>query len=262
MNGASVSVIDVSSCGPVCNVTTIDNGLVNEPNLIAITPDGASAFVGGFAAALSVIDTTTNRVVATVEGLTSGPIGLAIGPGDSDDDGIPDSVEGRIDTDGDGVRDSLDTDSDNDGIPDKVEAGPDPAHPVDTDGDGIPDYRDGDGIPDGIRTGHDDDGCAVTPPRSSSLLLFVGVIPLLLTRRLVRGSVSLREAVTTNFLTAEDTEDRGGPQRRHGNSRAASRHPPIPRQMSTRRNWSHASALRYLCVLCVLCGEGRHHRPE
>src|SRR5262249_47378272 len=48
MNGASVSVIEVSSCGPVCNVTTIDNGLVNEPNLIAITPDGASAFVGGF----------------------------------------------------------------------------------------------------------------------------------------------------------------------------------------------------------------------
>jgi hypothetical protein len=66
---------------------------------------------------------------------------------DSDDDGIPDSVEAGdadintppIDTDGDGLPDFIDTDSDGDGIPDNVEC---PSQPcADTDGDGIPDYR-------------------------------------------------------------------------------------------------------------------------
>ena len=193
MNGASVSVIDVASCGPVCNVTSITGGLVDEPNLIAITPDGASAFVGGFSAALSVIDTTTNTVAATVQGLSSSPVGIAIGPGDSDDDGIPDSVEGRIDTDGDGVRDSLDRDSDNDGIPDQVEAGPDPAHPVDTVGDGTADFRDtdsdNDGVPDGAEAGPaDNSGCAVTPPPPFAAVLLVGLVPLLLIRRLARAA--------------------------------------------------------------------------
>lgn len=50
---------------------------------------------------------------------------------DSDDDGIPDLVEGVTDKDGDGVINSLDLDSDNDGIPDLIEAGG-----VDTDNDG------------------------------------------------------------------------------------------------------------------------------
>ena len=69
------------------------------------------------------------------------------------------------DTDGDGVKDSLDTDSDNDSIPDSVEAGPDPGNPVDTDGDGTPDYKDtdsdNDGVPDGavFRGG----GCSIAP---------------------------------------------------------------------------------------------------
>lgn len=102
---------------------------------------------------------------------------------DSDNDGLPDNLEGQgkyikptgKDTDGDGLDDAYDPDnkgtyiapvdtdkdgtpdfreldSDNDGIPDKVEAGKDGANPVDTDGDGTPDYReldsDNDGIPD------------------------------------------------------------------------------------------------------------------
>jgi large repetitive protein len=41
---------------------------------------------------------------------------------DDDNDGIPDATEGTGDTDGDGVTDDLDLDSDNDGIPDAVEA--------------------------------------------------------------------------------------------------------------------------------------------
>ena len=78
---------------------------------------------------------------------------------DSDNDGIPDSVEGNIDTDGDGIPDYLDIDSDNDGIPDAIEGN------VDTDGDGIPDYldmdSDNDGIPDALEapiSGVDTDG--------------------------------------------------------------------------------------------------------
>ena len=102
---------------------------------------------------------------------------------DSDNDGLPDNLEGQgkyikptgKDTDGDGLDDAYDgdnkgtyiapvdtdkdgkpdfreLDSDNDGIPDKVEAGKDGANPVDTDGDGMPDFReldsDNDGIPD------------------------------------------------------------------------------------------------------------------
>ncbi|MDH3382412.1 MAG: gliding motility-associated C-terminal domain-containing protein, partial [Flavobacteriaceae bacterium] len=41
---------------------------------------------------------------------------------DDDNDGILDTVEGLIDTDGDGIPNSLDLDSDGDGIPDNVEA--------------------------------------------------------------------------------------------------------------------------------------------
>ena len=69
---------------------------------------------------------------------------------DDDGDGITNGVEGKKDTDCDGKPDYLDDDSDNDGIPDSVEA----PHgvPVDDDGDGIPNYldteSDGDGIDD------------------------------------------------------------------------------------------------------------------
>lgn len=90
-------------------------------------------------------DTTTNELVVDF---------------DSDDDGIPDTIEGienKIDTDNDGIPDYRDTDSDNDGIPDNVEAGEDPIAPIDTDKDGIPDYRDtdsdNDGIPDSVEAG-------------------------------------------------------------------------------------------------------------
>ncbi len=71
---------------------------------------------------------------------------------DSDNDGIPDSIEAGdpdlntapIDTDGDMVPDFQDLDADGDGIPDASEVGADPLNPVDTDGDLTPDYRDTD----------------------------------------------------------------------------------------------------------------------
>ena len=75
---------------------------------------------------------------------------------DSDDDSIPDVVEGTEDSDDDGTPDYLDTDSDNDGIPDSVEGAEDP------DGDGLPNYldtdSDGDGIPDSVEGTGDSDG--------------------------------------------------------------------------------------------------------
>jgi gliding motility-associated-like protein len=80
---------------------------------------------------------------------------------DSDNDGIPDSVEKGstatpVDTDNDGTPDYRDLDSDNDGISDAVEKGS-TATPVDTDNDGTPDYldldSDNDGISDAIEKG-------------------------------------------------------------------------------------------------------------
>lgn len=65
---------------------------------------------------------------------------------DYDNDGIPNSVEGSVDTDGDGISDQYDLDSDNDGIPDIIEGGG-----KDVDGDGTADSlidSDGDGLVD------------------------------------------------------------------------------------------------------------------
>ncbi len=52
---------------------------------------------------------------------------------DTDQDGISNSTEGTVDTDGDGTPDYQDTDSDNDGVPDSVEA------LMDRNNDGTPD---------------------------------------------------------------------------------------------------------------------------
>lgn len=100
---------------------------------------------------------------------------------DLDNDGIPNSIEGSGDTDGDGVPDQSDLDSDNDGIPDIIEGGGTDANgdgqadsPTDTDGDGLVDQydadnggdpqptddTDGDGIPDFRDVDSDNDGIA------------------------------------------------------------------------------------------------------
>jgi hypothetical protein len=76
---------------------------------------------------------------------------------DTDKDGIPDSVECPVyptdcpDSDADGTPDFLETDSDGDGIDDRDEAGTQaPGILLDTDGDGTPDYRDTDSDDDGL----------------------------------------------------------------------------------------------------------------
>lgn len=58
---------------------------------------------------------------------------------DDDGDGILDSVEGDGDTDGDGTIDRLDRDADNDGIPDRIEMGLPAPSGTDSDNDGIDD---------------------------------------------------------------------------------------------------------------------------
>jgi len=75
---------------------------------------------------------------------------------DSDNDGIPDGVEGDEDVDGDGIANFRDRDSDDDGLPDTVED--DLAYGLDTDGDGIDDGYDVDisGGSDGNGDGVDD----------------------------------------------------------------------------------------------------------
>lgn len=185
MNGDSVSVVDVSSCGPVCTVSTISSDIVKQPSIVAIAPDGGNIYVGGNETELSVIDTSSNSVTGMVEGLSAAPFFIAIGPGDSDDDSVPDAVEGSQDTDGDGVKDSLDTDSDGDGIADSVEAGPDPQNPVDTDSDGTPDYKDtdsdNDGVPDGFVFGGG--GCSISPAGASASFPLYLLIPILIVMR-------------------------------------------------------------------------------
>lgn len=90
---------------------------------------------------------------------TDGDGSLDFRDSDSDNDTIPDSVEGGsspsfpTDTDGDGAFDYREYDSDNDGINDSQEAGNDPFHPVDTDGDGFPDYQDAVNDGDGNEAG-------------------------------------------------------------------------------------------------------------
>ncbi len=75
---------------------------------------------------------------------------------DSDNDGIDDSLEGAGDADLDGIPDYLDSDADNDGIPDSVEG------TADSDSRGVPDYldvdSDGDGVLDAVEGNIDSDG--------------------------------------------------------------------------------------------------------
>ena len=111
------------------------------------------------------------------DGMISAAEATAAGLTDSDGDGVLDALGATpVDTDGDGIADYLDLDSDNDGIPDTVEAqttaGYIPPTNMDTDGDGVDDAydpdsggqfsipvdTDGDGTPDQLDTDSDNDG--------------------------------------------------------------------------------------------------------
>src|SRR3972149_6497146 len=80
----TVSVIDVLPNTVIATVPNVGPG----PSFIAITPDGARAYVTNVGdgdqtgSTVSVIDTTTNAVVATVN-VESRPVDLAITPDSS-----------------------------------------------------------------------------------------------------------------------------------------------------------------------------------
>jgi len=90
---------------------------------------------------------------------------------DSDNDGVPDYIEGfNTDSDGDGVLDYLDIDDDNDSILTSSEHGGDGFNPVDCNTDGVPDYRDPDDDGDGVLTIIEINGDENSPTDSSSLI--------------------------------------------------------------------------------------------
>jgi YVTN family beta-propeller protein len=49
---------------------------------VAVSPDGARAYVTNGTNSVSVINTATNRITATIHGLCD-PLGVAVGPGGS-----------------------------------------------------------------------------------------------------------------------------------------------------------------------------------
>jgi len=122
----------------------IGSGLVND-----FDNDGISDLVDDY-----------NNTTGSLSGVPSGvPLTVLDNDGDgrpnyldidSDNDGILDSVEGKNDTDGDGVPNFLDIDSDGDGIVDNIEAqstsGYIPPSGIDTDRDGLDNAYEGNGI--------------------------------------------------------------------------------------------------------------------
>lgn len=123
----------------------------SEPGADAVESDGASdaltddAAVDADAATTDVPTTDASPGPDVAEDTAGLPDLPPIDPeGDSDNDGIPDVVEGSGDPDDDGLPNYLDTDSDGDFIADRIEG------TVDSDGDTIPDYLDLDSDSDGI----------------------------------------------------------------------------------------------------------------
>lgn len=74
---------------------------------------------------------------------------------DADGNGLPDASEGTNDLDNDGIPDSSDLDNDGDAIMDTLEIGVNPGMPMDFDNDGIPDMWDRDSDDDLILDVHD-----------------------------------------------------------------------------------------------------------
>lgn len=113
---------------------------------------GGYSLMGGFWAGLN--PTPIPAIIPTVTPTPSATLTL-----DSDNDGIPDSIEGTGDFDNDGTANAQDTDADNDTIPDQIEGA------GDVDGDGTPNFldldADGDGIPDQVEGTRDEDGDGV-----------------------------------------------------------------------------------------------------
>lgn len=89
---------------------------------------------------------------------------------DSDNDGLSDTIEGESDADGDGLGNFIDLDSDGNNILDFIEAGENTKHPLDQDLDSIPDFRDLDDDNDGLLDINDQDRINVVKNSKISVL--------------------------------------------------------------------------------------------
>jgi hypothetical protein len=102
-------------------------------------------------------DGTPDRIDGTEDSVPIDP--------DLDGNCVVQSIEGMVDTDGDGLGDDLDPDNDADGLLDDDEI-VDCLNPIDTDGDGTPDYKDEDSDNNGV---FDRDENAHTPAPTYNL---------------------------------------------------------------------------------------------
>lgn len=147
-SGATRACQDAAN--PYCDLVAGSCGkCAANPDCAAVGHTGPTCDVPS--GACTDVDTDGDGVNDTVEDL----LGTDKTKKDSDGDGIDDKTEltplggsttGKVDTDGDGQIDALDSDSDGDGLSDKDEG------TADVDGDGKPNYRDADDDGDGIPT--------------------------------------------------------------------------------------------------------------
>ena len=134
---AGQGVPGISSAGSV-KISRADATTPTSTLIPTATATGTSTPTATATATETVTATPTPPVTPTPPTAT---VTLTPPPAlDSDGDGIPDSVEGSGDPDGDGIPNYLDLDSNDNGIPDSVEAGGNPEAPVDGNGNGIPEF--------------------------------------------------------------------------------------------------------------------------
>ena len=131
---------DLDGVGDWRAIDSDNDGLNDIENSLFITTDSNGD---------GVIDNPGDSDGDGIGDVVDGLVGFGTGL-DSDQDGIPNDVEGADDIDGDGLPNFQDSDSDGDGIPDSTESGPNPSTPIDTDGDSDPDYLDSDSDDDGL----------------------------------------------------------------------------------------------------------------
>jgi len=128
------------------NYTVTDLCVGYAKALVYLLPPGAAAAFGRSVLVdwppFNALQDMTSTVVVTATSVAPGaggqtPAGAFVASGrgtayvliDTDDDSIPDVVEGNADADADGLPNRLDPDADNDEFTDREEAGPDPLHP-------------------------------------------------------------------------------------------------------------------------------------
>jgi hypothetical protein len=138
---------------PVTITITYTDGEVaglHERNLRVFRYNNATGAYDIEVTAIVARDLVNNTISFTTDHFSRFGLGAAL---DSDNDGIPDTIEGTGDADQDGIPNYLDLDSDGDGIEDRIEYTGDPEFD-DVDHDGIPNFldldSDGDGIEDRI----------------------------------------------------------------------------------------------------------------